>query len=65
MKNRIQQPSNGFDWLYKDEGEIRLFAKEVSLPNNVADWAECTEADKEAWEEAHKVEEPQEAEIIE
>ncbi len=62
MKNRIQQPSNGFDWLYKDEGENRLFAREVSLPNNVSDWNECTDAEKVAWEE-EKRKEQEEREI--
>jgi hypothetical protein len=62
MKNRIQQPSNGFDWLYKDEEEIRLFAKEVSLPNNVSDWAECTNEEKVQWEKEHTTQAPDTAE---
>lgn len=66
MINRIQQPSNPSNWLYKNEGEERLFSKNISLPNNIPDWLECTNEEKLAWVEAHKVvEEPQEAEVVE
>ena len=60
MVNRIQQPSNPSNWLYKDEETERLFAKQISLPNNMPDWLECTNEEKVQWEEAHKPEESEE-----
>lgn len=48
-------------WLYKDNGEYRLFCKQVYHANNEV-WPECTDAEKQAWEEAHKPEEPLQAE---
>ena len=53
------------NWLYIDMDNNRLFAKKVRLPANAPIWAECTEEEKLAWEEAHKPEEPQEAEVVE
>ena len=52
---RVQTPDEGFDWLYKDqEGEPRMFRKEVGLPPEAEPWGQCTDAEKVAWEEEHK-----------
>jgi hypothetical protein len=40
-----------------EEVEVRNFVKSVYLGATAEPWAECTEAEKLAWEEAHKVEE--------
>lgn len=48
------------NWLYIDMNNNRLFAKKVQLPANAPIWDECTEAEKLAWEEAHKEAEPTE-----
>lgn len=58
---RVQRPTNESNWLYKDTPDWgRLFVKEITLAPNDTEWAECIDADKVAWEEAHKVEEPEE-----
>lgn len=66
MKNRIkQQPTEGFDWLYQDEGENRLFAVEVVLLESSKPWNECTDAEKVAWEEEkRKEQEERERELM-
>jgi hypothetical protein len=38
-----------------EEVEVRNFVKSVYLGNNAEPWSECTDAEKTAWEEAHKV----------
>ena len=54
---RVQTPDEGFDWLYKDqEGEPRMFRHEVGLPPEAEPWGQCTDAEKQAWEEEHKPE---------
>lgn len=50
-----QTPTSPNEWLYKNEGENRLFARKVALPDGATSWSECTNADKEQWEEAHRV----------
>ena len=42
------------------EVEVRNFVKSVYLGNNAEPWHECTDEEKTAWEEEHKVEEPTE-----
>lgn len=42
-----------------EEVEVRNFVKSVYLGNNAEPWSECTDAEKTAWEEAHKVEQPE------
>lgn len=57
MKTQTAQDGN---WLYQDQGEnYRYFTKEIYLPDDAELWAECTNEEKEAWEEEHKPE-PQE-----
>ena len=55
-------PDEG-NWLYQDEGEMRYFYSSVTLakPDNMKDFKECTNEEKEQWEEEHKPEpEPEE-----
>ena len=55
MALRIQTPSQPDNWLYEDRGENdRYFTKLVYLGHNAPEWPECTDAEKIAWEEAHK-----------
>lgn len=42
-----------------EEIEVRNFAKSVYLGVTAEPWAECTNDEKLAWEEAHKMEEQQ------
>jgi hypothetical protein len=52
---RPQTPSAGFDWLYKDfEENHREFSKLIYLGVNDTPWCECTQAEREQWEEEHK-----------
>lgn len=60
MKEQI--PSKQNNWLYKDSDNKRIFTKLVLHCNEDEAWPECTDAEKQAWEEAHKPEEPQQAE---
>lgn len=57
-----QTPKNSENWLYNDGTSGRTFSKVVYLPSTAEYWQECTDAEKQAWEEAHKPEEPQQAE---
>ena len=57
---RVQTPDEGFDWLYKDqEGEPRMFRHEVGLPPEAEPWGQCTDAERQEWEEAHQEQEPE------
>lgn len=47
---RVSQPDN---WLHNGAEENRVFVKVVHLPEGQA-WAECTNEEKEAWEEEHR-----------
>lgn len=65
---RKQTAADGM-WLYQDSSNDRIFAKSVYLGKNADPWVECTDADKQAWEEEHRPEptpepEVQEAEVI-
>jgi hypothetical protein len=56
-------------WLYQ-EGEDREFCKSVTLAHesSISEWNECTNEEKEQWEEEHRPPEPEqepEAEPIE
>lgn len=63
MALRIQKPSQPDNWLYDDRGEDnRYFTKLVYLGKNATEWPECTNEEKEQWEEEHKQEEPIETE---
>ena len=63
MNHYFQKPTNQSNWLFKDiqEGD-RIFSKNVTIPIGQPEWEECTDAEKREWEEAHKPEEPQQAE---
>ena len=63
MALRTQTPTAPNEWLYQDRGENdRYFTTFVHLGKEEPMWAECTGAEKLAWEEAHKPEEPVEVE---
>lgn len=54
MENYIKQiPTPPNEWVYKDDGDDRMFRIEVMLPIGVPAWAECTNAEKEQWEKDH------------
>ena len=38
-----------------EEVEVRNFVKSVYLGNNAEPWSECTDEEKTAWEDVHKV----------
>ena len=60
MALRIQRPSVDGSWLYQDRGENdRYFTTIVYLGKHEPEWAECTNEEKEAWEEEHKPIEPE------
>lgn len=60
MNGRKQVPSNLDNWLYQDWDEnTRVFSKLVYLADNAEPWAECSNEEKEKWEEEHKPEEPE------
>lgn len=50
---RKQTPDNANNWLYFGEGFGRVFKKEVYLPDTAPAWAECTNEEKEQWEQEH------------
>lgn len=55
-------PDREGDWLYKEESGVRAYAKRVYLGKEAdpAEWQECSDAEKVAWEEAHKPAESEE-----
>lgn len=57
MALRTQRPSVEGNWLYQDRGENdRYFTTIVYLGKHEPEWAECTNEEKETWEEEHKPE---------
>jgi len=67
INGRIQRPSDGYDWLYEDRGvNDRYFTTIVFLADGADPWPECTDAEKQQWEEEHKPEQqPEEAQVVE
>ena len=57
-----QTTSKTDNWLYMENEYGRQFFKDAYLADNASEYPECTDAEKQAWEEAHKPEEPQQAE---
>lgn len=59
----IQRPTPPNEWLYQDQEDgIRIFSDCVIRPQDSPAWAECTQAEREKWEEEHKPEqEPENA----
>jgi hypothetical protein len=47
---RKQTPTAPNEWLYEDNQDGRFFCKEVYLGKHAEPWAECTEADRLAYE---------------
>ena len=68
MRMIVQRPSEGYDWLYEDRADDdRYFTTVVYRPEGTDPWLECTDADKQAWEDEHRPTpepEAQEAEIV-
>ena len=58
MKRFEQKPTPPNVWLFEDEGEYRFFYKAITMPIGSPLLPECTDEEKLAWEEAHKVEQP-------
>lgn len=58
MTLRKLVPDVAGNWLYKDEGENRIFSQSVYLGKDAdpAEWQECTHAEKKEWEAAHPIE---------
>lgn len=54
-----QTPSSEDNWLYKDEGDKRIFSKLVCLPDDAPLWQECTTEEKEEFERTHPAPEPE------
>lgn len=59
----VQRPTPPNEWLYKDEGENRMFRDYIMRPESVPAWGECTNEEKEQWEREHP--EPEPAEVVE
>ena len=57
-----QTTSNPDNWLYMENEYGRQFFKDAYLADNASEYPECIDAEKQAWEEAHKPEEPLQAE---
>ena len=57
-----QTTSNPDNWLYMENEYGRQFFKDAYLADIASEYPECTDEEKQAWEEAHKPEEPQQAE---
>ena len=55
IKGYDQRPVNPDNWLHDGAEENRQFVKVIHLPIGQA-WAECTNEEKEQWEEEHKPE---------
>lgn len=59
MNERKQTPSTPDNWLHNGAQDWRrIFSKLVYLGKDAEPWAECTNDEKEQWEEAHPVPEP-------
>lgn len=55
-KQVVSEPTN---WLYnQNNADDRTFCKAVYHANS-EEWPECTDAEKTAWERAHRPEEPE------
>ena len=51
---KTQRPSTPENWLYRDiDEENRYFTKLVFMPDDAPDYPECTNEEKEQWEEEH------------
>ena len=68
LTKRVQTPTPPNEWCYQDQGEnYRYFTKRVLLGHDAEPWLQCTDADRQAWEDEHRpepIDEVQEAEIV-
>lgn len=56
---RKQVPSAPDNWLHDGAQDWqRIFSKLVYLGKDAAEWAECTNEEKEQWEREHPIPEP-------
>ena len=62
LTKRVQTPTPPNEWLYQDQGEnFRYFTKKVLLGAEAEPWAECTEADRLAYEAEWAEQHPEES----
>ena len=53
MKTKRQYAKDGH-WLYQDQEDgTRIFTDYIIAPENAAGWPECTDEEKERWEQEH------------
>lgn len=52
---RIQRSIIETNWLYIDDKDTRIFVKEASLGKEAEALPECTNEEKELWEEQHRL----------
>ena len=73
IERREQTPDVGYDWLYRSifreldgqKEEIRTFTKRVMLGMYDTPYEQCTQADKDEWDNAHsRVEETYEQKVV-
>lgn len=63
MARIVQKPKVDGNWLYHQESENeRIFADYILIDEHAEPWAECTDAEKVAWEEAHPMPTPEDGE---
>ena len=62
LTKRVQTPTPPNEWLYQDQGEnFRYFTKKVLLGAEAEPWAECTDAEKTAYEAQWAIDHPEES----
>jgi hypothetical protein len=61
---RKQTPTAPNEWLYEDNQDGRFFCKEVYLGKHAEPWAECTEADRLAYEAEWAATHPEESRTL-
>jgi hypothetical protein len=65
LTKRVQTPTPPNEWCYQDQGEnFRYFTKKVILGANAEPWAECTEADRLAYEAEWAATHPEESRTL-
>lgn len=60
MASIVQRPTSPNEWLHNGAPDYtRIFTDYIIRPESAPAWAECTNEEKEAWEEEHKQPEPE------
>lgn len=63
MAGIVQRPTPPNEWLHNGAPDYtRIFTDYIIRPESAPAWAECTNEEKEAWEEEHKPEQEPEQE---